>query len=48
MKVLLKMKSEDSGVATKLLASAADIELIAGLGADADVKALKGWRLDVF
>ncbi len=48
LKVLLKMKSEDSGVATKLLASAADIELIAGLGADADVKALKGWRLDVF
>ena len=48
LKVLLKMKSEDSGVATKLLASAADIEQIAAFGADADVKALKGWRREVF
>ena len=48
LKVLLKMKSEDSGVAAKLLASAADIELIAAFGDKADVKALKGWRLDVF
>ena len=48
LKVLLKMKSEDSGVAAKLLASAADIELIAAFGADADVKALKGWRREVF
>ena len=44
LKVLLKMKSEDSHVATKLLASAADIELIATFAEKADVKALKGWR----
>ena len=48
LKVLLKMKSEDSHVATKLLASAADIELIAALGEKAGVPALKGWRREVF
>ena len=48
LKVLLKMKSEDSDVATKLLTSAADIEQIAAFGDKADVKALKGWRRDVF
>ena len=48
LKVLLKMKSEDSHVATKLLASAADIERIAAFGEKADVKALKGWRREVF
>ncbi len=48
LKVLLKMKSEDSGVATKLLASSADLEQLAAFGKAADVKALKGWRLDVF
>ena len=48
LKVLLKMKSEDSEVAGKLLASAADIELIAAFGQDADVRAMKGWRRDVF
>ena len=48
LKVLLKMKSEDSGVASKLLASAADIELIAAFGGQADVRALKGWRREVF
>ena len=42
------MKSEDSHVATKLLASAADIEMIAAFGEKADVKALKGWRREVF
>ncbi|MFQ5764568.1 MAG: ribonuclease D [Rhodospirillales bacterium] len=48
LKVLLKMRTEDSGVAGKLLASAADLELIAAFGEDADVPALKGWRRDVF
>jgi len=48
LKVLLKMKSEDSHVASKLLASSADIELIAAFGDDADVPALKGWRRQVF
>ncbi len=48
LKVLLKFKSEESGAAVKLLASAADVELIAAFGADADVRALKGWRREVF
>jgi len=48
LKVLLKMKSEDSHVASKLLASSADIELIAAFGEAADVPALKGWRRQVF
>jgi len=48
LKVLLKMKSEDSHVATKLLASSADIDLIAAFGEKADVRALAGWRRDVF
>jgi ribonuclease D len=48
LKVLLKMKSEDSDVASKLLASAADIDLIAAFGDEADVRALKGWRREVF
>ncbi len=42
------MKSEDSDVASKLLASAADIELLAAFGENADVKALHGWRREVF
>ena len=48
LKVLLKMTSEESDVAGKLLASAADIELIAAFGEEADVRAMKGWRRDVF
>ena len=48
LKVLLKMKTEDSKVAGKLLASASDIELIAALGEAANVKAMNGWRRDVF
>ncbi len=48
LKVLLKMKSEDSEVAGKLIASAADIELIAAFQENADVKALIGWRREVF
>ncbi len=48
LKVLLKMKSEDADVASKLLASSADIELIAAFGDAADVPALKGWRRQVF
>ncbi|MBT3305451.1 MAG: ribonuclease D [Alphaproteobacteria bacterium] len=48
LKVLLKMKSEESDVAGKLLASASDIELIAAFGEDADVRSMAGWRREVF
>ena len=44
LKVLLKMRCDDFGVASRLIASASDIELIAGFGELADVRALKGWR----
>ncbi|MCC7016238.1 MAG: ribonuclease D [Rhodospirillales bacterium] len=48
LKVLLKLKSENSGVAQKLLASVADLERIAAFGENASVAALSGWRRDVF
>ena len=48
LKVLLKFKCDESDVAQKLLASSRDIELIAGLGEKADVRALNGWRRELF
>jgi len=48
LKVLLKMKCEQFDTAQKLVASSADIERIAALGEDADVRALSGWRREVF
>jgi ribonuclease D len=47
LRVLLKQRCEDFGVAQKLVASADDIEAIAA-DDGADVRALGGWRLDVF
>jgi ribonuclease D len=46
-RVLLKMKCDENGVAQKLVASAAELELIAA-DDDADVPALKGWRRELF
>ncbi|WP_375260143.1 ribonuclease D [Citreimonas sp.] len=46
LRVLLKAKTETYGVASKLIAQAADLDRIAG-GAR-DVAALKGWRREVF
>jgi ribonuclease D len=48
LKVLLKMKCEAEKVATRLVASADDIDRIAALGPAADVPALSGWRRRVF
>ena len=48
LKVLLKMKCEESGAAQKLVASVHDLELIAAFGEEADVPALRGWRREVF
>lgn len=48
LKVLLKMKCDQSDVASKLLASSKDIELIAGLGDKAEVRAMHGWRRELF
>lgn len=47
LKVLLKMKCEREDVAQKLVANAADLELIAA-DDTADVPALRGWRRDLF
>jgi ribonuclease D len=47
LKVLLKARSEDAGVASKLIATVADLEKIAN-DDNADVGALTGWRKDAF
>jgi len=46
-RVLLKQRCEDYGVAQKLVASADDLETIAA-DDNAPVRALQGWRRDVF
>jgi ribonuclease D len=48
LRVLLKLKCEESGVASKLVARADDLEMIAAYGDKADVVALAGWRLKLF
>lgn len=47
LKVLLKAKSDNAGVASKLIATVSDLEKIA-LDDEADVDALKGWRRQLF
>jgi len=47
LKVLLKAKCENRGVAPKLVASSSDLEQIA-VSDTADVPALTGWRRDLF
>jgi ribonuclease D len=47
LKVLLKARSEDIGVAPRLIATVTDLEKIAGAEA-ADVAALTGWRREAF
>ena len=46
LRVLLKAKAEEAGVAQKLIASAADLDVIAA--GERDVPALRGWRHEVF
>jgi len=48
LKVLLKKVAEETNVAGRLIASSADVDLIAGLGEAADVAALRGWRREIF
>jgi len=47
LKVLLKHKSEEHNVASKLIATVSDLEAIA-LSDEADVTALHGWRREIF
>ena len=46
LRVLLKAKAEAEGVAQKLIATSADLDAIAA--GERDVKALTGWRREVF
>ncbi len=45
--MLLKQVSDDAGVATRLIANAADIEALAR-ETEPDIAALKGWRRELF
>ncbi len=47
LKVLLKAKSDNAGVASKMIATVADLEKIA-IDDHADVEALHGWRRQLF
>ena len=47
LKVLLKARSEDAGVASKLIATVADLEQIAN-DDNAKSQALTGWRREAF
>jgi ribonuclease D len=47
LKVLLKMKAEDAGVAQRLIANTDDLEKLAASD-EADIDALSGWRRDIF
>ena len=46
LRVLLKSKTDNEGVAQKLIASSADLDALAA--GERDVAALKGWRREVF
>ena len=48
LKVLLKMKCDEHGVAQKLIANSADLEKLASFGSKADVAAISGWRKGLF
>ncbi len=48
LKVLLKVKCETSDVAQKLIASSDDVEQIAAFGEKADVRAMRGWRRELY
>ncbi|QDY69194.1 ribonuclease D [Qingshengfaniella alkalisoli] len=46
LRVLLKAKAEESGVAQKMIASSADLDAISA--GERDLPALRGWRAEVF
>ncbi len=48
LKVLLRFTCDSADVAPKLLANTRDLELIAADGDKAEVRALKGWRRELF
>ncbi len=48
LRVLLRIKCEKYDVAPKLLANTSDLEQIAAYGKKADVRAMRGWRFEMF
>ena len=48
LRVLLKLVTEENGVAAKVVATSDDLDQIAAKGADADVAAMHGWRRELF
>ena len=48
LRVLLKLITEENGVAAKIVATSDDLDQIAAHGEKADVAALRGWRRDLF
>lgn len=48
LKTLLRLRCEYQDIAPRLVANAADVELIAAFGSKAGVAALTGWRREVF
>jgi ribonuclease D len=48
LKVLLKARAEDAGVASKLIATVSDLEMIANDDEAAQTPALTGWRREAF
>ena len=47
LKVLLKAKCDQEGIASRLIATADDLEKLA-MDDEADIQALKGWRRELF
>jgi ribonuclease D len=47
LRTLLKLRSEQAGVAPRLVASADDLDRLAG-GKHEDIQALNGWRAEIF
>ena len=48
LRTLLRLRTEYVDIAPRMVANSSDIEQLAAFGANADISALKGWRLKVF
>lgn len=48
LRTLLRLRTEVIGIATRMVANASDINMLAAFGEDADIPALKGWRREMF
>lgn len=48
LRTLLRLRTEVKGIATRMVANASDINMLAAFGEKADIPALKGWRREMF